>query len=37
MASNTTHQDWINRAIQQIYTMLEDCGYMADQAENAHR
>jgi hypothetical protein len=29
-ASEITHQDWIDKTIQWMYTMLEDCGYMAD-------
>jgi hypothetical protein len=28
--SETARQGWIDKAVQQMYMMLEDCGYMAD-------
>jgi hypothetical protein len=36
VTSKTTHQGQIDKTVQQMHIMLEDCRYTADQAETAH-
>jgi cell fate (sporulation/competence/biofilm development) regulator YlbF (YheA/YmcA/DUF963 family) len=37
MASKYSHHDRGNKALQKMYNMLEDSGYSADRAEQAHQ